>query len=137
MLKDFIQKSLFKPWDFVIVFLLILFSFAPIVVYSIQQQGASPEKEAVLRVDGQEIKTFSLKAGQKSYTYEYKDAHGDYNLIEVSGDKIRISEADCSDQVCVRRGWAEDNGETIVCLPHKLVIEVRSADGSEGDQLIY
>ena len=62
---------------------------------------------------------------------------GDYNLIEIDGDRVRIKEADCDDQICVRRGWATKNGETIVCLPHKLVIEVRSTDGGDEDSLIY
>ena len=53
------------------------------------------------------------------------------------GDRVRIKEADCDDQICVRRGWATKNGETIVCLPHKLVIEVRSTDGGDEDSLIY
>jgi hypothetical protein len=136
-MKEFIKKSLLKPWDIFIIALLIALSFLPVIVFSYQQENATPNKEAVLRVDGNEIKTFPLVAGNKNYTYTYEDAHGDYNLIEIDGDKIRIKEADCDDQICVRRGWASKNGETIVCLPHKLVIEVRSTDGSEEDSLIY
>lgn len=105
--------------------------------FGLQQNTATAEKEAVLRVDGTEIKTFPLMAGEESNTYTYKDEHGDYNLIEIDGDRVRIKEADCDDQICVRRGWATKNGETIVCLPHKLVIEVRSTDGGDEDSLIY
>ncbi len=126
-MKEFIKKSLLKPWDIFIIVLLIALSFLPIIVFSYQQDNVAPDKEAVLRVDGDEIKTFPLVAGSKKYTYIY----------EVDGDKIRIKEADCGDQICVRRGWASKNGETIVCLPHKLVIEVRSTDGSDKDGLIY
>ena len=57
--------------------------------------------------------------------------------LEIDGERIRMVEADCGDQVCVRRGWASKNGETIVCLPHKLVIEIVAVDGSEFDDLIY
>ena len=59
-----------------------------------------------MRVDGKEIKEFDLIEGQDSYTYRYEDPDGDYNLIEIAGDRIRIKEADCGDQICVRRGWA-------------------------------
>lgn len=136
-MKEFIKKSLLKPWDIFIIVLLIALSFLPVIVFSYQQENAAPNKEAVLRVDGTEIKSFPLVAGNEKYTYTYEDVHGDSNLIEIDGDKIRIKEADCDDQICVRRGWASKNGETIVCLPHKLVIEVRSTDGSEEDSLIY
>ncbi|KAB7584148.1 NusG domain II-containing protein [Enterococcus faecium] len=120
-----------------IILLLTVLSFLPVMIFGLQQNTATAEKEAVLRVDGTEIKTFPLMAGEESNTYTYKDEHGDYNLIEIDGDRVRIKEADCDDQICVRRGWATKNGETIVCLPHKLVIEVRSTDGGDEDSLIY
>lgn len=136
-LKEFIQKSLLKPWDIIIILLLVMLSFLPVLIFSYQQVDVTPNKEAVLRVDGTEIKTFPLVTETKAYTYLYEDDHGDKNVIEIDGERIRIKEADCDDQICVRRGWATNNGETIVCLPHKLVIEVRLTDGSGEDSLIY
>ena len=38
--------------------------------------------------------------------------------------RIRVSQADCPDQVCVDQGWIADGTVPIVCLPHKLVIEI-------------
>ncbi|EOT30378.1 NusG domain II-containing protein [Enterococcus saccharolyticus] len=138
-IKEFIKNSRLKPWDGVIVLVLIMSSFLPIIIFSMQQtaETAVVEKQAILRVDGEEIKTFNLIEGQATYTYLYEDDDGDFNLIEIQGDRIRIKEADCGDQICVRRGWASKNGETIVCLPHKLVIEIQTADGSDMDDLIY
>ncbi|OTN77952.1 hypothetical protein A5886_003053 [Enterococcus sp. 8G7_MSG3316] len=133
-LKTFIRNAHLKPWDGVIILLLILSSFLPILIFG-QTQTAT--KEAVLRVDGTEITRFDLVEGQQSYTYLYEDEDGDYNLLEIDGDRIRIKEANCGDQICVRRGWASKNGETIVCLPHKMVIEIQASDGSETDDLIY
>ena len=133
-LKEFIRDAHLKPWDGVIILVLILISFLPIFIFG---QTQTADKEAVLRVDGTEIKRFDLVEGQKTYTYLYEDEDGDTNLLEIEGDRIRIKEADCGDQICVRRGWASKNGETIVCLPHKLVIEIQAADGSETDDLIY
>ena len=124
-LKDFAKNSLLRPWDGIIVVILILLSFAPVLVFSLNR-ASSPTQEAVLSVDGKEIKTFDLSDNSQAYTYRYEDKDGDYNLIEVKGNRIRIKEADCGDQICVRRGWIDQSGETIVCLPHKLIIEVKS-----------
>ena len=135
--KEFIRRAHLKPWDGVIILVLILSSFLPILIFGQSQSTPTAAKQAVLRVDGKEIKEFDLIEGQDSYTYRYEDPDGDYNLIEIASDRIRIKEADCGEQICVRRGWASKNGETIVCLPHKLVIEVRATDGSETDDLIY
>ena len=135
-LKDFAKNSLLRPWDGIIVVILILLSFAPVLVFSLNR-ASSPTQEAVLSVDGKEIKTFDLSDNSQAYTYRYEDKDGDYNLIEVKGNRILIKEADCGDQICVRRGWIEQSGETIVCLPHKLLIEVKSSDGGEPGSVIY
>lgn len=136
-IKKFIAHSQLKPWDGIIIFFLILSSFLPLLLFSQTQTATATTKQAVLRVDGKEIRSFDLVEGQKTYTYRYEDPDGDYNLIEVDGDRIRIKEANCGDQICVRRGWAKKNGETIVCLPHKLVIEITATEGGETDDLIY
>lgn len=135
-LKDFAKNSLLRPWDGIIVVIFILLSFAPVLVFSLNR-ASSPTQEAVLSVDGKEIKTFDLSDNSQAYTYRYEDKDGDYNLIEVKGNRIRIKEADCGDQICVRRGWIDQSGETIVCLPHKLLIEVKSSDGGEPGSVIY
>ena len=125
-LKDLAKNSLLRPWDGLIILLLVLLSFAPVVVFSLNRASSSTQ-EAVLSVDGEEIKTFDLSDKSQTYTYRYEEKDGDYNLIEVKDGRIRIKEADCGDQICVRRGWIDQSGETIVCLPHKLLIEIKSS----------
>ena len=48
------------------------------------------------------------------------------NVIEMERGRIRVAEADCPDQVCVRSGWLSDSASPIVCLPHKLVIRLEA-----------
>lgn len=139
-IKNFVKKSYLRPWDFAIIILLILSSFLPLVVFAVQNGNQDPSvtKQAVLKVDGEIIKVFDLKEGGPNYTYNYEDPDGDYNLIEVDGDRIRISKTNCGDLLCVRRGWISKAGESpIVCLPHKLSISIQSSDGSEDGSLIY
>ncbi|AXG40659.1 NusG domain II-containing protein (plasmid) [Enterococcus gilvus] len=135
-LKDLAKNSLLRPWDGLIILLLVLLSFAPVVVFSLNRASSSTQ-EAILSVDGEEIKTFDLSDKSQTYTYRYEEKDGDYNLIEVKDGRIRIKEADCGDQICVRRGWIDQSGETIVCLPHKLLIEIKSSDGGEPGSVIY
>lgn len=139
--KEFVKNSRLRPWDLPIILLLCLLSFLPLVIFGITRDTndnqSNTEKIAVLRIDGKETKRFTLDSDKETYTYRYEDPDGDYNIIEVAGDKIRISEANCGDQVCVRRGWAEKDGDTIVCLPHKLVIEIQDQAGGGDDGLIY
>lgn len=123
---SFFKDSFWKPWDIVILFSLVLMSIFPLVIFSINNSSISQsaDTQAVIRVDGKEVQHFDLIKGNESFTYRYVDSDGDYNLIEISGNKIRIKEASCTDQTCVKQGWISNESETIVCLPHKLVIEI-------------
>ena len=51
----------------------------------------------------------------------------DYNVLEISGGRAAVVEANCADHTCVRAGWISREGETIVCLPHRLVVRIQGA----------
>ena len=48
----------------------------------------------------------------------------DYNIISIKDGQVTISEADCPGGDCTRQGPISRTGETIVCLPHKVMIEI-------------
>ena len=59
------------------------------------------------------------------------------NTLVIEGGKARVVEASCPDRICVRQGTVQYAGESIVCLPHRLVITVqggpsRDIDGTAG-----
>lgn len=55
--------------------------------------------------------------------------YGDsYNVVEIKDGRIRVKEADCKDNICVRTGWLSSSAP-IVCLPNHLVIKFASASG--------
>ena len=59
------------------------------------------------------------------------------NTLVIRDGKAQVVEASCPDKICVGQGAIQYTGESIVCLPHKLVITVRGGaasgvDGSTG-----
>lgn len=60
-----------------------------------------------------------------------------YNVISVHDGKICVSDADCPDCSCVKQGGINKKGDKIVCLPHKLIVEVDSEDNTELDSITY
>ena len=55
------------------------------------------------------------------------------NTIRIEGGAVRVSDADCPNRDCVEQGAIDSVGQRIVCLPHKLWIEIsESADVSES-----
>lgn len=137
--KAFIQSSQLRPWDIGIICALLVLSFLPpFFTFQHVHRASDVSKQAILKVEGKIVRTFPLEAGKAPYTYTYESADGHKNVIEVDGARIRIIEASCHDQTCVRRGWLSQAGETpIACLPHQLFITVENSDGSEDGSLIY
>ncbi|MBS7577188.1 MULTISPECIES: NusG domain II-containing protein [unclassified Enterococcus] len=124
-----------KPFDFLIVSILVIGSFLPLFILR-NTNSAGNEVWAELRVDGKLIKKFDLSQNEAS-NYRYVADDGDYNLIEVKNQQIRIKEANCGDQICIKRGWIKKSGETIVCLPHKLVIEIKNNAETNDGEVVY
>ena len=58
-----------------------------------------------------------------SLQYDY------YNVVVISGGTVSVTEASCKNQVCVKHGAISRSGESIVCLPNRLVVRIE--DNSE------
>ena len=79
---------------------------------------------AVVKSDGKVIDTLSL---YKNGTFTYKNNNG-YNIVEVTDGKVRVIEADCPNQDCVNKGYIKRNNESVICLPHKFEVTIKSKD---------
>lgn len=94
-----------------------------------QKQTSSPV--ARITRDGEVLEEIPLDEVEESYSFVVEDEAGS-NTILVEPGRIRVSEADCPDQVCVNQGFISDGTVPVVCLPHKLMIEIVGG-GSEFD----
>lgn len=52
------------------------------------------------------------------------------NTIQVKNGEVQVSDADCPNHDCVNRGAISKAGQQIVCLPHKLTVDISSKDAS-------
>lgn len=82
-----------------------------------------------ITVDGTVYGTYSLEKDQV-IEVEEKDF---YNRIRIQDGKAYMEEANCPDGYCEEQGKISGRTQTIICLPHKLVVEVVDADGLEND----
>ena len=55
------------------------------------------------------------------------------NTLVIENGRAHISEASCPDHVCIRQGEICYDGQTIVCLPNKLVVTIRGGSPAEID----
>ena len=82
-----------------------------------------------ITVDGNIYGTYSLA---KDQVIEVKEKDF-YNRIRIQDGKAYMEEANCPDGYCEEQGKINGRSQTIVCLPHKLVVEVLDAEGLEHD----
>ncbi len=58
-----------------------------------------------------------------------------HNKLTIKGGKAFMSEADCRDGYCMRQyrasGGIDNSSQTIVCLPHKLVVTVEGSAAAD------
>lgn len=47
-----------------------------------------------------------------------------YNVVEIKDNHVRVVESDCKNQICVQTHAISNSGESIVCLPHKLIVTI-------------
>lgn len=79
--------------------------------------------QAVVKVGGEVIQTVQLSPEETPLRFSVQGKQG-LAVVEVSGEKIRMLEADCPDQICVKRGWISSAGESIICVPNEIVIYI-------------
>ena len=77
---------------------------------------------AVVTVDGRETARYPLSEPGRF------ELNGGTNILVIENGEARVVEAHCPDKLCVRQGAISRSGETIVCLPNKLVVTVVGAE---------
>ncbi len=82
-----------------------------------------------VRVDGRVIAEYPL-SGDETHVIE---TPGGKNLLRIEGGSARIEEADCPDRLCVKMGRISRGGQTVVCLPHRVVVEIVSGTAAPGE----
>ncbi len=84
------------------------------------------ETKAVIKVQGEKIKEMSLPLKEKHYKLEVQGKEG-IAVIEFQDKQVRMYESPCAEQICVQRSWISSPGESIICVPNEIVVEIESA----------
>jgi len=128
-------SHLIKPFDIIIVLVLLALSFLPNAIFAYQQATRKEEAKiyAILTIDGEEIERFELSENIPHEEFIYYPHDDQYNIIEVDGTRIRDKEDNSPDQIAVQTGWVSQSGQTSICLPHGLMIEIVSTGPATSD----
>ena len=118
------MKGHIKKNDLVLIVIILVSALLLWVIF--RPNGSGEGKVAVVTVDGQEYASLPLEEDSELLI---KGRDGHTNLLVIKDGQAYVAEADCSNQVCVDTGKIKEEGELIVCLPHKVVVTIENNKG--------
>lgn len=101
---------------------------AALAVYALVNVLGRDGQTVVVTVDGTVIAEKPITVND---AVEIKDADG-YNRVVIDNREVYMESADCPDKVCVKTGRISRAGETIICLPHKVVVEIKGGEDADA-----
>lgn len=135
---DRIWTMKLKRGDWIIIILVIVAGLS-FMIPRYWPSDQSSEKShnnktyARITVDGTEFKTVELT--EEEQVIEVKSDYG-LNKVKIHDHGVEMTDADCPDKVCLTFGFVTKPGQNIVCLPHRVLIEVIGDGGAQGDDEI-
>lgn len=112
-----------------LVLALLVLAVAGSAGFLLLRPGRTEAPVARITRDGVLLEEIALDQVAQPYSFTLEDERGS-NVVQVEPGRIRVSRADCPDQICVERGFISDGTVPIVCLPHRLMIEI--VGGGDG-----
>ncbi len=103
--------------DLILIGAILIFALVVFVIFKLNQK------------DGNKVKV--IVDSQEKYYYNFNNdtevtikSGEDINVLVIENGEAYIKRANCPDKICVAHRKISKTGETIVCLPHKLVVEI-------------
>jgi len=122
------QKNQKLRNDIILAVIIILIAAVGLLLFVMNKEEGSTVS---VKIDGTQIVSYSLS---ENIEIPIKTGDNDehINILVIKDGKASISEADCPDKICVQTRAVSYVGETVVCLPHKLVIEITNENTDGG-----
>lgn len=118
------MKKLVTKWDFVIISVCLL---ASLLFFALKPRETG--EEAIIRADGKEYKTVDIN----SKDIDEITVNG--VTVVYGGGEIYIKDSSCRDRICVNAGHISKKGQSAVCAPNRVSVEIKS-DGKNAPRAV-
>lgn len=118
-----------KKGDIIVIFTLIVV-FCLSFIYISNSFITTGDKYISVQVNGEEIKQITF--GNEKKVYPIRTSFG-LNILEVDNESVRVIEASCPDKLDVKFGKIDKVGQAIICMPNRLVIQIKSRKTNDLD----
>ena len=126
-LNDEIRRNITKGDIILIVSLLVLCIGLFTVGF-----GRSESLRAEIYVNGEKAHSIALSEVDESYTI-----NENYCQLLIEKDGVRFVYSDCGDKLCIKKGKLKSQGDTMACVPQKVVVIIKSDSKKQIDGVAY
>ncbi len=105
--------------DIMLITVLLLLAAVGLFLFNALKTGGDT---AVVYIDGEITASYPLSVD----TEVVIETEGGVNTLVIKEGRAYIKDADCPDGICEQHRPIKNVGETIVCLPHRLVVKIAS-----------
>ena len=126
-------------WDALVVCVVILLAvLSAVTIWGKEQE--SEELTVVISVDGEEVERCLLTELPDMEIPYSANGYTLYVALTYTGGPdygIQVSRSDCPTQDCVHTGTISRSGQSIVCLPARIIIQLEgTTDSGDGPDLV-
>lgn len=116
--------------DFIVAIVILLLAALTVLMIFLQD---SEKKYCTISKDGAIIETVELSEKQSKTV----SVSGEYeNTVQIQDGRVCVSHSSCPNQFCVGSGWISHSGQSIVCLPNQVLIQIVSEQSEQEVDVI-
>lgn len=108
-----------KKRDLLLIAVILAIACILFVVFRIIY--SEPPVQVEISVDGTLISTLNLNQDME---LDIEGFNGGTNHLVIQDGQATMTDATCPDKVCVRTGQIHNTGQSIVCLPNRVIVMV-------------
>ncbi len=115
--------------DVILILSIFLISAMMLVIFLLYKNGSDGELVLEVSVDGEIYGRYPLDTDRTINI-------GETNICTISGGYVSMTDAECPDKSCMKMKSISKAGETIVCLPNRVVLKIVGKERSEVDVVV-
>ena len=120
-MKQYIRKA-----DIILLIVLVIVGLASTAYVAMSKTGGDT---VIIEQRGKMYGKYSLFEN-RTITIEGKKCK---NIVTIEGGQVWMEESTCKNQICVHHSRISSGGESIVCLPNRVVVRVEGKGGGYDD----
>jgi len=122
------SKKFFKKADLILIAVVI--AAAGILLFILYGLNTGSGSYVQIEINGKAVQSLPLDT---NCSFDIESADGGRNTLVIEDGSAKMTDANCPDGICTNHKSINKTGESIICLPHKVVVTVTDKNTSQNE----